>query len=731
MKSVYTTCRICGATCGLEVTVGDDNRVQRIAPDKENPYTWRDFCAKGRTAHQLVEHPRRLLSPMKRVGDHYVEASWEEAVADIASRLRAILDRHGPDAIGLFWGNPAGSSASNAMFAVGFMDAIGTHQRYWVGSVDQNNFHVVNQALYGSPLVSLVPDVDQCECFLLIGMNPVASAFNWVYNVPDGWRRVLARQQQGADLIVVDPRRTPTAEKANTHLAIRPGQDWALLLGMLKVIFDNGWEHGEDCARLNGIDALRELAAESDLDDLSRRCDIPADQIVDVARRFARAPTAFCDTHTGVSQNTTGTLGEWFAHLLNLVTGRIDRPGGRRFERGYVDMVALWDKLARPLESTSRVRGLPAVAGYRALAELPDEINTPGPGQIRAMIIDGGNPVVTGPQGHKLDQALATLELLVAVDLVQRESHRHAHWLIPGVHWLERSELLALVSQMQDQPFVQYSPQAVEPPPKARGEWEFFTDLALAMRVPLFGRKGLNGFIRTTRALAKATGRPSLAFNPHWIDRILVASGRRLKWKDIMAHPHGWIFGEREYGHLAKVLRTPDKRVNAAPPTFVAEARRQLASPAPEPSGGYPLLLTGRRHHDSMNSHLNDLPGLYKHFRGNDVEIHPIDAARAGINTGDMVRVSSPAGFIELPATVSDAIRPGVVAIAQGWGSRIFDPTGSEEPMSYGANRNLLVNDAELDPLSQISPLNSQAVRVDPVPPRPQSPSDQARTAGG
>ena len=186
------------------------------------------------------------------------------------------------------------------------------------------------------------------------------------------------------------------------------------------------------------------------------------------------------------------------------------------------------------------------------------------------MIIDGGNPVVTGPQGQALDEALATLELLVAVDLVQRESHRHAHWLIPGVHWLERDKLWCLVSQFQDQPFVQYSHQAVQPPPNVRAEWEFFTDLALAMKVPLFGKKGFNGFIKATRALAKMARRPSLAFNPHWIDRILVASGRRLKWKDIMAHPHGWIFGEKEYGHLAKALRTPDKRVNAAPPAFVA-----------------------------------------------------------------------------------------------------------------------------------------------------------------
>ena len=716
MKTIYTNCRICLANCGIEVTVNDGNRITRIAPDKQNPYTWRDFCAKARTASQSVEHRRRLRSPMRRVGDRYVEATWAEAISDIARRLRTIRDEHGPDAIGMYIGNPAFFSSSNPVFASAFLDGVGTRNRYSALSVDSNSFHVVAEALYGNPLLVLPPDIDNSRCFLLVGMNPAASAMGWVTNAPNGWRRVLAAQARGADLIVVDPRRTATAEKANTHLAVRPGQDWALLLGLLKVILDKGWEHQEECASLNGFDTLRGLVAEADLDDLSRRCGIPVETMVDVASRFAHAATGFCDTHTGVSQHTTGTLAEWFSQLLNLVTGRVDRPGGRRYERGYVDLVSLWDKMAPAQNGKSRVRGLSPVAGYQPIAELADEIITPGQGQIRAMIINAGNPVVTGPNGRKLDAALAQLDLLVAVDLVQRESHRHAHWLIPDTHWLERDDLFAMSSQLQELPFVQYSPRAVEPPADIRESWQFFTDLALAMKVPMFGYRGVNGFIRFSRILARATGRPALAFNPRWVWRLLVASGRRLRWRDIMAHPHGWIFGDKEFGQFKNALKTPDGRVQAAPPALVAEARRQLGSPIPHPSPERPFALLSKRHHDTMNSWLGDLPGIRPDTPSNDVEINPLDADRLGVKAGDLVRVTSLSASIELPATVSDAVSPGVVVIEQGWGSAVFDPTGAAPPDRSGVNRNALVSDTVLDPLSQIPALNSERVAIEPVP---------------
>lgn len=713
-RTVHTFCRYCLASCGIEVTVAG-NRVTKIGPDKQNPHSWHDFCAKGRTANQLVEHPRRILAPMRRVGDGYVEATWDEALADIAGRMNALIDDGGPDSIGVYYGNPAGFSSSNIIFMNGWLDAIGTKSRYFVGSVDQNAMHVVSEAMYGSQLMSPVSDVDHCDYFLLVGTNPAVSAWNWLETVPGGWRRALERQQAGATIVVVDPVATESARKADVHVAVRPGQDWALLLAMVKVILDEGLEHRGDCADLaTGVDDLRTLVADADLDDLAARCEVPRSQIEDVARGFARARAAMVVTRTGVSLHEAGTVAEWLGHVLNVITGRMDRPGGRRFERGYVDALRMFE-LAKVEPHFSRLRGRDMIAGAHALAELPDEITTPGRGQVRALVINSGNPVVSGPDGAKLDAALETLDLLVAVDFVQRESHRHAHWLLPAVHWLERNDLPAFTSSMHDEPFVQYGVKVVEPPPGAREEWRIWVDLAMAMRRPLFGARGVNGFIGATRRAARLTRRPNVEFSPHWINRLLVATsrkvnGRKLRWRDVVGHPHGMVLGPREYGHFREALRTDDKRVHAAPPEFVARTRELLATASPAAPEGLPFQLGNRRHRHSMNSWLNELPGLHPSGRTNEVLIHPDDAAPLGIADGDRVRVFSTIGSIELTAALSPRLRRGLVVVDHGWGSRIFDPRGGGEPLSYGVNRNLLVDGEGMDPLSQTSTLSATYV---------------------
>lgn len=718
-KTVHTFCRYCVASCGIEVTV-EDNRVTKISADKQNPHTWHDFCAKGRTANQLVEHPRRILNPMRRVGDAYVEATWDEAISDIAVRMTALIAADGPDTVGAYYGNPSGFSSSNIIFMNAWLDAIGTHSRYAVGSVDQNAWHVVAEAMYGSMLMAPVSDVDNCDYFLMIGTNPAVSAWNWLESVPGGWRRALDRQKQGATIVVVDPLRTETAEKSDVHLAVRPGQDWALLLAMVKVVLDEGLEHRQDCAELaTGVNDLRALVADADLDDLASRCDIAREQIEQTARDFATARSAMAITRTGVSLHLAGTIAEWLGHVLNVITGRMDRPGGRRFEPGYVDALRLAG-MAKTDPHKNRVSGREMVAGAHALSELPDEITTPGHGRIRAMLINCGNPVVSGPDGAKLDAALARLDLLVVIDLVQRESHRHAHWLLPAAHWLERDDLLAFTSNMHDEPYLQYGAKAVEPPRGARQEWRIFVDLAIAMRKPLFGAKGLNGFVKATRRISQLTRRPGLEFGPHWIDRLVVATGRkvnghRIKWRDVMAHPHGWVLGPREFGHFRDALRTPDKRVHAAPPEFVSRARELLVEPHSAAPDGYPFQLANRRHRHSMNSWLNELPGLHPSGKGNQVVIHPDDAARLGVSEGDLVKVFSPVGAIELAAAVSDRPRRGVVIVDHGWGSRIFDPHGLEEPESFGANRNLLIDGGPIDPLSQTSALSSSYVGVERI----------------
>lgn len=689
VTTVSTFCRICESRCGIDVTVSG-GQVQRIGPDKQNPYSWKDFCSKGRSAAELVDHPRRLRWPLRRVGDGYQRATWQEATEDIAARLGAIRDTYGPDAVACYLGNPVGFNGANGAWFSALSRALRTKNQFSVSSVDQNNLHRVCYEMYGRWLVPLVPDVDACDYFLLVGMNPAVSTFGWIHNVPDGWRRTLTRQAGGATVVIVDPNQTESTAKADLHVPVWPGQDWAFLLAVLTIVLRDGLARPGLAVTLAGMDDLEALLRDVTLADLAARCRVPLADIEWVAGGFATARTAMCVAHTGVSHSGAGVLAEWLSHVLNAVTGRLDAVGGRRVQPGYVPIGSMFG--TRPPEP-SRVRGLPALAGARSLAELADEILTPGQGQVRALICNSGNPVISAAQGGRLDGALAQLDLVVAVDLLQRESHRHAHWLLPAAHFLEREDLLTVYSSFEDRPFVQLGQAAIAPPPDVREEWVFWRDLALAMDLPIFGAQ-------------------SETMTPHALWQQLVDGGGKLTWQELLAHPHGVIYGQDSIGHLTTVIATPDGAVRLAPEAFVAQTREEVTRPAPTASDELPLVLSNSRRKASMNSWLNDLPSALRRGTENVLEIHHDDALPLGVQTGDPVTVTSATTTLDCTALVSDAPRVGVVILCHGWGSRVFDPHDGHAPEVHGVNRNALVSDQSIDPLSGTPAFGITAVRV-------------------
>ncbi|MFC4252253.1 molybdopterin-containing oxidoreductase family protein [Sinimarinibacterium flocculans] len=713
-REIYTHCHYCASLCGVAVEVDDTGRdIVDIRPDRENPFSWGDFCRKGKAAAGMRNHPQRITTPMRRVGDRYVPATYEEAIADIAERMNRIIERHGADAVGSYHGNPLGHNFGDSNLHSGLLAAIGTGNRFWVGSLDQNSLHVVQEEMFGCELMSVPTDIDACECFLLIGMDPAVSKFGWIEVIPNGWNRVLAARDRGADLIVVDPRVTSTTREARTHVLVRPGEDWAFLLALIRIIVDEGWNRAPEAVPVNGLDEFFALVREADLDALSARCGVPIPQLRDVAERFAKANTAACVTHTGLAHSGTGTVGEWLSQLLNLITNRMDMPGGKRYERGFVDLPKAWAMMAPKSKHRSRLRDLPTVAGFHTVAEMADEILTPGPGQIRAMLICSGNPVVSGPDGDTLDRALSELDLLVAVDIVQRESHRHAHWLIPGTHWLEREGLHLAFGSIMDQPFAQYARRAVAPPEGVREEWRFFVDLALKMKRPLFGIRGVNAIVRASRALAKLLGLKKFEFGPAWFEWLMVTAGRRVKLRDIKARAHGHLYDRKRYGDLAKSLRTPSRKIECAPPALMDECRRLLSLPPPACDPDYPFVLLSRRNRESMNSWMNENAQLFQQHRGNQAELHADDMQALGLEDGDRVRVRSAVGEIELTVTTGNGGLPGIVTIPHGWGSRVFDARTPGRFSQWGTNRNRLVDNRAIDPLSQTPLLNMTRVRIE------------------
>ena len=719
MKTCHTVCGICEQGCGLTVTT-DNNRVLKVEPDKDNPYSWRDYCIKGAKSHLSLRHPDRITTPMKRVGDRYVAASYDEAIADIATRFNRLIDEHGPNAIGSYTGNPNGFNFGSALFHTMLLDAIGTESRFWVGSVDQNALHVVSDAMYGNAWVSLQADIDHCDYFLLIGTNPQISTMCWIGYSPDGWKRVLARKAAGAELVVVDPRRTECAAKASRHIAPLPESDWALVLAMIKLILENGWRNPQHADLLEGLDTVRAIAATADLHQLSACCDVPLSEIETLARDFARAPSAMAIARTGVSQGRNGVLALWLVQVLNYITGRVETEGGLYYVSGVLDLLDVGDTLFPHSDAISRVRGNKNVAGAHSLAELPEEITTPGPGQIRALIINSGNPVVSGPDGNKLDAALAQLDCLVVIDQFQRESHRHADWLIPGDHFLERTEINPLIQALSPSPRAQLSRAAVSPPTGMRYEWEFLRDLTLAMNKPLIpGKRWLNPLIAASTRLAAWSGKPQLTLNPMLMARMLIRDNPQLRWRDIVEAPHG--IGDPaqrpEFGRLFGKLREQNRRVDLAPATFVDVLQQRLTeSTARDPS--QPFQLISRRRMKMMNSWSieTSMDGMHsREMTGSTVEINRQQGETLHLFDGQKVTLRSASGSIEAQLKLSDEVRSGVAVMEHGWGYRTFNPGRGSSRHHGGVNRNLLVSNADVDPLSRVPRLNGTPVSIEPV----------------
>lgn len=686
-RLVHTHCLVCEQLCGLEVKV-EEGRVTSVRADKNNPYTWRDFCIKGQKSHEMLDHPLRLRAPMRRQGGRYVEASYEEAVDDIAARLKTLIAARGVDAVGGYMGNPLGFSFGAAGFHNGFLAALGTHQRFSVQSIDSNAKHVATGGMFGVEMMALLPDIDATDCALLIGTNPAVSRFNWGGKVPDGWRRLKERARAGADLIVVDPRRTETAADATLHLAPRPESDWALLLGIIQTLFVEGLVAVPSEVEVTGVEELRELAFARPLDWLSEVCGVSAEAIRDASLRFGRAGRGFAFAGTGPALGRNGVIAHWLTLALNVLTDRIDRAGGRFLPAWPSNGARKGLANKSPPAPHSRVRNLPPVAGQHALSELADEILTPGDGQIRALILTGGNPVSTGPDGRRLDQALDALELLVCIDLFQRESHRHADWLIPAVHAFERDEVHVPLHAYNDRPFVQASRQVIPPPTGVRPEWTFYRDLADALGITLF-----DGVMRDPDALASAMLKPA-----------------GITLEQLRAAPHGMTYGERSMGHLFTAFREAGRAIRLCPPDFADTLRRALEDQESGQQLAGSFQMISRRRVGKMNSTLS--PMVERDALVHAVEMNTDDAADLSIANDDLVCVFSERSEMTLRARLSSAIRRGTIVLPQGLNSPPLDPAAEPGVALTKNQRNILVTDREVDPLSGVPRLNGATVRV-------------------
>ena len=710
-----TYCRICEANCGMVATV-EDGRVAKLRPDRDHPLSRGYACPKGIAFPEVQDDPDRVVHPLRRrPGGALERVSWDEALADVGGRLRAIRDEHGGDAIGMYMGNPAAWSFGHTVWGKGLLDALGSPHYYSSGSQDVNNRFAASALLYGTPLTIPIPDVLRTDLLVVFGANPYVSNGS-VLSIPRVRDRLRAIVRRGGRVVVVDPRRTETARELE-HLPIRPDGDARLLLSLLHVVFEEGLaDRGALEASCQDGDELRRLAAAHPPEAGEAWTGVPAERARALARDIATAGGAAIYGRTGTCLGRHGTLTAFLLDALAAVTGNLDRPGGLLIGTSPFDLEAHAERagMATYGERRSRVGGFPDVLGQMPATLMAPEIETPGPGRLRALIVTAGNPVHSVPDGAALERALPKLDLLVSIDLYVNETARHADYVLPATTWLEREDAPVTFGQFFYRPFLQYTGAVVPRRGEAREEWEIFDALARTL-----------GVVPASIPALRLLGRAGVRMGPRRVMDTLLRTGPRgdlfglrrggLSLERLERQPHGLVLDEHwPTGVLPARIKHRPRRVRLAPPEIVAEVRRLEAEPPPG-DGALPLRLIGMRELRSHNSWMHNVPALMRGGRRHALRMHPADAAARGLVDGDPVRVRSERGEVgPAPVLVTDEMTPGVVALPHGWG---HSGGWRRANAAGGVNVNALTSaDPEsLERLAGMSRLNGVPVEVEPL----------------
>ena len=700
-----------------------------IRGDKDDPFSRGYICPKAVALQDLHYDKDRLKHPVRRTANGWQRLEWDEAFDEVAQNLKRINAKHGRNSLASYLGNPTVHNYGAMLFAPGFIRSLHTRNRFSATSVDQLAHHLSAYLMFGHQLLLPIPDLDRTNFFLILGANPAVSNGS-LMTAPGMSRRLKEIRERGGKVILIDPRFNETAQLADRHLFIKPGTDVLLLLALLHVVFQEELTRlGPLAAFTEGVETIRNLVAEFPPEGVASITGIEADQIRLLAREFASAESAVCYGRIGVSTQEFGGICQWLINVLNIVTGNLDRPGGAMFTLPAFDPVTAPESLA-PRGSFarwhSRVRKLPEFAGELPVATLAEEILTPGPGQIKALVTSAGNPVLSTPNGRELDRALAGLEFMVSIDPYINETTRHAHIILPPTSSLERTHYDVAFHILAVRNTTKFSPALFQHDGEARHDWEIFFELQTRME-----HDGVRG--RVKRQLGKRFFGPErildlgLRFGPYGARLNPFSKGLTLR--KLKQAVHGIDLGPLS-SCLPGRLRTTDKRIELAPAVLVKDLDRVMtrffsgiasprspvsASPHLPVSASPPLLLIGRRQLRSNNSWMHNSERLVKGKPKCTILMHPTDAAHRNLKPGQTVSVRSRVGTVEVPIEISEEMMPGVVSIPHGWG---HDRSGVRLDVAQqyaGASINDLTDNLAIDSLCGTAAFNGTWVTVEGV----------------
>ena len=710
----HKTCNLCEAMCGLLIEVRD-NQVESIKPDPNDPLSHGAICPKAIALREIQHDPDRLRLPVKRSHDGWVTISWEEAFSLAAERLSAIQLESGNDAVASYLGNPGAHNFGITLYLTLLNNALDTRNRYTASSLDQNPKHASSLLLYGNYLSIPIPDIDRTDFMLVLGANPVVSNGS-LMSVPGFGKRIRLMQERGGELVVVDPKRTETAEIADLHVPIQPGRDPLLLAALIHCVMEEDLGRASHLASfIDGLDQLEQQIAPFSPESVEAELGITQQTIRGIARRYAGASSAVCYGRVGTCMSPYGTLNSWLIDVLNLLTGNLDRVGGVMFPEPAADLAALLELrgLTGELDSgRTRVRGAACFNGERPTACLAEEILTPGEGQIRGMVTIAGNPCLSAPNGPALQSAFVALDFYVAIDFYINETTQHADIILPPTWSLEHDNHEILFHGFAVRNTAKYSPCVIAPDPDQRHDWQILSELACRIGVA----KQPNPLKRAALRLAK-----HLVPSPRKaIDGLLrlgaYGDGFRpwrkgLRLRDLEASPSGVDLGPLK-PRLATMLEEHERRINLAPEVIMAELDRLDRDRATPSLVGDQLLLIGRRDVRTNNSWLHNTRVGTRGKERCTLQMHPDDAIKRNLDAAESVRISSRVGQLIVPLELCDKMMPGVVSLPHGWGHRGKGLELRVATQHPGVNCNDLTDDAVLEPVVGNAIFNGVPVEV-------------------
>ncbi len=732
----FRTCPLCEATCGLTITMEGD-RVLDVRGDEKDVFSHGFICPKGTAVKPLHEDPDRLRAPMVRDADGWHEVSWDVAFAAVEAGLKPLLETD-RDSVALYIGNPTVHSLSASVMTLALVRGLGSKNFYSAATVDQMPKHVSCGFMFGRPDLIPVPDVDRTDYILLVGANP------WVSNgslatAPDFPGRLNAIRERGGKVVVVDPRRTETASKADEHISIRPGTDALFLLALANTLFaERRVTLGDAADFVNGVSEIESLVAPFTPDAVAVRTGIPARVTVRIARELSDAASGCVYDRVGAHQQEFGTLASWAADVVTTLTGNLDRPGGKMFAtaaHSEPDPDAPVLKGWKTGRFASRVKGYPEAFGQLPIAALSDEIETPGQGQVRALVTVAGNPVLSTPNGRRLAGALDKLDFMVAVDPYLNETTRHANVILPPAGILAKHHYDFAFYGLSVRNIANYSPPLVSS--DTPDEWLILAKIAL-----VFAGQDVSGDPAMVPQMALAmmvqkavdADGPLEGMDAGEVFATLEGRGPIEQILDLRLRlgPFGDRFGKEPGGlslaileenphgvdlgplvpRLPNALRTKSGKVELAPEEIVADVPRLKESLTREANG---MVLIGRRQLRSNNSWMHNVPAMVKGSNKCTLLVHPSDAERLGLAQGSVARIKSRVGEVEAPVDVTGDMMPGVVSLPHGWGHIASDMRMSVAQAHAGVSSNDLTDEDAIDPLSGNSVMQGIPVTIEAV----------------